>query len=74
MSQKKAEGVGIMQSCVGGIAELAREGAGMQNNSLRSSWLKRWRWDLALAGCISAAVGILLVSELGHRDLKDIFN
>ncbi len=34
-----------------------------------SGWLKRWRWDIALAGCISAAVGILLVSEFGHREL-----
>jgi signal transduction histidine kinase len=41
----------------------------MQLRALGSGWLKRWRWDIALAGCISAAVGILLVSEIGHREL-----
>ena len=41
----------------------------MQKNAPQPGWLKRWRWDIALAGCISAAVGILLVSEFGHREL-----
>ena len=41
----------------------------MQKNALGAGWLKRWRWDLTLAACISAAVGILLVSEFGHRQL-----
>ena len=41
----------------------------MDKDALANRWLKRWRWDIALAGCISAAIGILLVSELGHREL-----
>jgi len=41
----------------------------MRRIAARTGWLKRWRRDLALAGCLSAAIGILLVSELGHREL-----
>ena len=32
-------------------------------------WLQRWRREVALGGCLAVAAGILLVSELGHREL-----
>lgn len=31
--------------------------------------LRRRRWDIALLACICAALGILMASELGHREL-----
>jgi signal transduction histidine kinase len=33
------------------------------------AWLTRWRRELALGGCLAVAAGILVVSELGHRNL-----
>jgi signal transduction histidine kinase len=33
------------------------------------AWLKRRRWNMALTVCVSAALGMLMVSELGHRQL-----
>ena len=33
------------------------------------AWLQRWRREIALGGCLAVAAGILVVSELGHREL-----
>ncbi|MCC6533839.1 MAG: CHASE3 domain-containing protein [Burkholderiales bacterium] len=35
----------------------------------QASALKRRRWDVALAACVAAAIGIVLVSESGYRQL-----
>ena len=32
-------------------------------------WLQRWRREIALGACLAVSAGILLVSELGHREL-----
>jgi signal transduction histidine kinase len=33
------------------------------------AWLTRWRREIALGGCLAVAAAILVVSELGHREL-----
>lgn len=33
------------------------------------AWLQRWRREVALGGCLAVAAGILVVSELGHREI-----
>jgi signal transduction histidine kinase len=33
------------------------------------AWLQRWRREVALGACLVVAAGILVVSELGHREL-----
>jgi len=41
----------------------------MRPVELPMTWIKRWRWNIALLMCVSAAIGIFAVSDLGHRRL-----
>jgi signal transduction histidine kinase len=38
------------------------------------AWLQRWRREIGLAGCLALAAGILVVSELGHRNLTERYD
>jgi signal transduction histidine kinase len=42
---------------------------GEQVNFGLDAWLTRWRRETALGGCLAVAAAILVVSELGHREL-----